>query len=141
MNTTDLNSMSFDKLVPSDSKYLKKEDVPEEKDGGVNLTVRGFKREMIKGDQGDEEKTVMYFAEEGYAPMVLNRTNANRLAIVTGARTAGEARGRKVCVYHDPMVEYGGKLVGGLRIKQPTGATAAPKPAPAADDLDSDIPF
>jgi len=38
MNTTDLNSMTFDQLVPSESKYLRKEDVPEE---GVDLTVRG----------------------------------------------------------------------------------------------------
>jgi len=122
MNTTDLNSLSFDKLVPSESKYLSKEDVPEE---GVDLTVRGFKRETLKGDQGDEEKTILYFTEEHYKPLVLNRTNASRLALVTGAKTAGEARGKKVNVYHDPMIEFGGKLVGGVRLRKPTGAVAA----------------
>ena len=137
MNTTDLNSMTFDQLVPSESKYLRKEDVPEE---GVDLTVRGFKREVIKGDAGDEEKTILYFAEEGYAPMVLNKTNASRLAIATGARTAGEARGKKVSVYCDPMVEYQGKIIGGLRIKKPTGAAAAPKPD-AGGAMEDDIPF
>jgi len=137
MNTTDLNSLSFDKLVPSESKYLSKEDVPEE---GVDLTVRGFKRETLKGDQGDEEKTILYFAEESYKPLVLNRTNASRLALVTGAKTAGEARGRKVNVFHDPMIEFGGKLVGGVRLRKPTGVVTAPK-SDAGGALEDDIPF
>ena len=133
---TDLNSMSFDQLVPSESKYLRKDDVPED---GVDLTVKGFKRETLKGDAGDEEKTILYFAEEGYAPMVLNKTNASRLAIATGVKTAGEARGKKICVYCDPMIEFGGKIVGGLRIKKASGNVA--KPAPKADEFDSEVPF
>ena len=134
---TDLNSMSFDQLVPSESKYLRKDDVPED---GVNLTIKGFKRETLKGDAGDEEKTILYFAEE-YAPMVLNKTNASRLSIATGVKTAGEARGKVVCVYNDPMVEFGGRIVGGLRIKKAL-ATSAPKAAPASSvDPSDDIPF
>ena len=138
MTTQDLNSLSFDRLVPSESKYMRKDDVPEE---GVDLTIRGFKREILKGDEGDEEKTILYFAEEGYAPLVLNRTNANRIAVATGAKTAGEARGKKINVYHDPMIEFGGRIVGGCRIRKATGAAAKVAPAATDDGFDSDVPF
>ena len=134
MTTQDLNSLSFDKLVPSESTYLAKDDVGED---GVDLTIRGFKRETVKGDTGDEHKIVLYFAETGFKPMILNKTNSNRLAIATGVATAGEARGKKVNVYCDPMVEFGGKIVGGLRIRKATGATAPTKSA----DFNDDVPF
>jgi hypothetical protein len=40
-----------------------------------------------------------------------------------------------ICVYSDPMVEFGGRIVGGLRIKKAAAV------APAAPSLDDDIPF
>ena len=120
----DLNTLSFDKLVPKDSKYLTKDDVPE---SGVDLTIRGFKTESVKGDHGDESKVVLYFVEQGYLPMILNQTNSKRIGISTGCASAGEARGKKINVYCDPMVEFGGKIVGGLRIRKATDVPPAPK--------------
>src|ERR1017187_9027146 len=60
MNSQDLNSMSFAQLVPKVSNFLSKEDVGED---GVILTIRGFKTETVKGDNGDEQKVVMHFME------------------------------------------------------------------------------
>jgi hypothetical protein len=114
-----INDMSFDQLVPTDSKYLKKEDVG---DDGVILTIKGFKQEMVKGDNGDEQKVIMYFEEEDYNPMVVNRTNAQLLSIATGAASAGEARGKQVVVYNDPTISFGNKITGGIRIKKVAGA-------------------
>lgn len=135
---SDLNSLSFDELVPSESKYLAKSDVGED---GVILTIKGFHREMVKGDDGDEEKTVLHFVED-VKPMILNRTNAQLLAVVTGAKIAGEAKGKQIVVYNDPTVGFGGKITGGIRIKKIAGTPkpmpAAPKPAGEPDD---DIPF
>lgn len=147
MNTnTDLNAMSFEELVPTVSKYLKQSDVGED---GVILTVRGFKQESLESDDGTtEEKIILYFAEDGYKPMVLNKTNAQLLAKATGAAVAGEARGKQIVVYSDPSVGFGGKLTGGLRIKRVAGAPAAPSaPAKATygrdtfHDFDSGVPF
>lgn len=132
----DINSLSFDRLVPKDSKYLAKDDVGED---GADLTIRGFKTEAVKGDHGDEQKVVLYFVEEGYKPMILNQTNSKRIGISTGAKTAGEAKGKKINVYCDPMIEFGGEIVGGLRIRKPTGAAAAP--APKVDEFNDDVPF
>jgi hypothetical protein len=137
--STDLNSLSFAQLVPTNSNYLKKEDVGED---GVILTIRGFKQETIKGDNGDETKVVMYFAEEGYKPMVLNNTNATILGKITGCQTAGEARGKQIVVYDDPTVSFGGKNTGGLRLKKVQGQPQAPRQAAqAAQSTDSIDPF
>ena len=118
--------MSFAQLVPTNSNYLKKDDVGED---GVILTIAGFKQETLKTDTGDETKVVMYFQEEGYKPMVLNTTNATILGKITGCVTAGEARGKQVVVYDDPSVSFGGKATGGLRLKKVVGSPQSPRVA------------
>ena len=134
---TDINEMTFDELVPSQSKYLAKNDVGED---GLILTIRGFRQEVVKGDDGDEDKVVMYFVED-MKPMILNRTNAALLAGATGVAKAGEAKGKQIVVYNDMSVSFGGRVTGGLRIKRIAGAPKpAPKPAPGSS-LDDEIPF
>jgi hypothetical protein len=128
---TDLNSLNFDQLVPSNSKYLTKDDAGED---GLILTIKGVRLETLKGDDGDEDKVVLHF-EEDVKPMVLNRTNSQLIGIATGAKNAGEAKGKQVVVYNDPTVSFGGKITGGLRIKKVAGA---PKPAPQRT---GDVPF
>lgn len=122
--------MNLDELVKSKSDYLKKEDVGEE---GVNLTIRGFKKVQVEGDNGEEEKIAMFFAEENFKPLLLNITNKNRLKIATGEETVEGVKGKTVNVYNDPYVEFGGKITGGVRIRAAVGA----KPAP----LETDVPF
>jgi hypothetical protein len=110
-------------------------------------TIRGFKMETIKSDEGDEDKVVCYFVED-VKPMVVNRTNSQLIGSATGARTAGESVGKQIVVYNDPSVGFGGKVTGGLRVKRIAGA---PRPAPAAprantqrgpDDFgDDSVPF
>ena len=64
--TTDLDS-----LVTSNSKYMKKEDVPED---GVDLTIKHFTKEVVKGDDGEEQKAAVHFVEDGYKPLLLNQS-------------------------------------------------------------------
>lgn len=128
---SDINSMSFDELVPSKSNYLAKGDVGED---GLILTVKGFRMETIKSDDGDEDKMVMHFMED-VKPMVLNRTNSQLVGVATGAKTAGDAKGKQIIVFNDPTVGFGGKITGGLRIKKVVGA---PRPAPKSREPGSD---
>lgn len=115
-------------LVPKNTKYMSKEDAGED---GVILTVAGFKNEMIGRDGDEEEKVVMSFRED-MKPMVLNSTNAELLALATGATTVDEAIGKRIVVYNDPSIMFGGKRTGGLRIKKLAGA---PRPsAPQHDE-------
>ena len=132
------DDMSFDELVPTESDYLKKEDAGE---GGLILTIAGFSRTTVGKGEDADERTVMHFTEN-VKPMVLNRTNAQLIPVVTGAKTSGAAKGKKIVVYNDPTVPFGNKIVGGLRIRSATGPVAA---APAAPDTGTDpndgIPF
>jgi hypothetical protein len=130
----DINSMTFDSLVPSNSKYLTKDDVGED---GLVLTIKGFRNETIKGDDGEEDKIVLHFVED-VRPMIINRTNSQLIGVCTGAKTAGEARGRQIVVYNDLTVSFGGKITGGLRIKKVAGA---PKQAAPKRDEADDIPW
>ena len=138
-NMTINNDMSFDQLVPKNSNYLAKEDVGED---GVILTIKGFKEETIEGDDGTENKIVMYFMEN-YKPMIINRTNSQLIQMATGARTTGESVGKEIIVYCDPTVGFGGKITGGIRIKKMAQAPRHAAPANKADlsDIDSDVPF
>jgi hypothetical protein len=136
-----LDNLSFDQLVPTNSNFLKKEDVTED---GVILTIKGFRHDVVKDENGqNEQKVVMDFMEHGYKPMVLNSTNSQLLKNATGCTVAGQAKGRKVVVYNDPNVSFGAKVTGGLRIKripgapsqprQPTQVDRAPEPPPITE--------
>ena len=131
----------LDSMVPTQSRYLSKTDLPP---GGATFTVRGFKREMVKGDDGEEQKTVMHFTDSE-KPMILNKVNAELLILATGARTSGEAKGKQVGVWYDPTIMFGARRVGGLRLRAPQAAPAQRQTAPPRendlDDLDSSIPF
>jgi len=131
--------MDLDTLVPSESKYLAKEDVGI---AGVNLTIAKFTRETVGNGKDADERAVLYFSED-YKPMVLNKTNKNRIKHFLNATTAEEVIGKQVNVYNDPDIEYGGEIVGGLRIR---GVKAdvlerAQIPVNPADDPLADIPF
>jgi hypothetical protein len=108
---------SWDNIVPSESKYLKQDDVGEE---GKNLTVKEFGREVLKGDHEDEEKTILHFKED-VKPLVLNKANSKLLARHTGASVPNEAVGKVVNVYANPDIEFGGRITGGIRIRKATG--------------------
>ena len=144
MTTIDDN-MSLDAAVPSESKYLKKEDVGI---GGQNLKIASLSR--IDMNDG-ERKTVLNWTDSTVKPMVLNKTNKNRLAMVLKADTVGELIGKVINVYNDPLVEYGGKMTGGVRIRaeviagQPEGGNMSREQAIDKHGTDSapddDIPF
>lgn len=140
---TDINSLTFDALVPTNSQYLAKSDVGED---GLLVTIKGFRQETIKSDDGEESKAVMHFVEN-VKPMIVNRTNSQLIQVATGAKTAGEARGKKIVVYNDPTVGFGGKITGGLRVRKVQGnPKSAAKPVdernpPPADEFDDPIPF
>ena len=42
------------------------------------VTVKDVKREMVKGPDGSEEETILYFVEN-YKPMIMNATNSKML--------------------------------------------------------------
>jgi hypothetical protein len=119
----DINDMTFNEVMPSESKYLAKGDVDED---GVILTIWKFTLDTIKSDDGDKEKLIMWFKESVYKPLVLNSTNKAILEMTyPECKKIGDYAGKQMVVFADPNVSYGGKLTGGLRLKRIPGAPKA----------------
>jgi len=98
-----------------------------------------FKMAEVGRGQDADMRCIMSF-QEGVKDMVVNKTNMARLKHITGAETTGQARGKQVNVYNDPMVEFGGKLTGGIRIRPVTATAPEQVPPPPTDDM-CDVPF
>lgn len=128
----------------TESKFLKRSDVG----GGKLLTIQQCIQENVaKADAQPEMKWCLIF-EETDKPMVLNKTNAELVAMIANERNSDNWGGVKVVLYDDPSISYGGKLVGGIRVRAPRGASSqrAPVAKPPTnqlpdDEVDPDIPF
>lgn len=125
------------------SKFLKKEDFDEDR----VMTIKGVKLEDMPGDSG-QQKWVLYFREEPKG-LAMSVTTIRVLEQAYGS-DSDHWIGNRVMVYVDPNVTFGGKVVGGLRLRTPKVKKVAAPPPPdefgttgttGADDFDDDIPF
>ena len=103
----------------------------------VNVAKEGVEPEM---------KFALHFVELE-KPMVLNSTNGQIIAAITGSEETDAWVGKKIVLYNDPNVSFGGKLTGGIRCRAPkAGSVVADAkqgaPAPAAPvESDDSCPF
>lgn len=102
----------------SGSQYLKQDDVPE---AGKTVTIEAFERRVIEGRNGepDRQKICVKFKEFDKW-LVLNSTNGDAIRIHTNTRQPVESVGKQIELYVDPNVAFGGKIVGGIRIRPVT---------------------
>ena len=125
-----------------DSKYLKQSDV--EDDMTVKVEKVGKANVAREGDE-PEYKWLIRF--EGIKkPMVLNSTNIKRLAKACDSDDTDEWIGKTVVLYVDPDVEFGGNVVGGLRIKAAkkevqTRSVPPKNTSGPMGDMNDDVPF
>lgn len=115
---------NIDEAIPSKSNYMKKEDVGEQ---GRDLVIKDFKHEDIGRDGDSETKLVIYWTDPSYKPMVCNKENGQRLKMALKTDDMDLMIGKAVNVYSDPFVAFGGKTVGGIRIRSTQLAANAPK--------------
>jgi hypothetical protein len=97
------------------AKYLKKEDIP----SPVNTSILWIKKEEVTAPgKGTEKRLVLYFdgLKKG---LVLNRTNAEALLEITGTDDTENWGDTPVQLWVDPDVTYGGKKIGGIRMRKP----------------------
>jgi hypothetical protein len=120
-----------------ESKFLKKEDVGR----GVLGTISGCDQMNVAMEgAGQELKWCLHFRELE-KPLVLNSTNIQLCAQICGSEDTDDWKGKSIVLYVDPNVSYGGKLIGGIRIRAPKpGAVTAPPP-PSQPVYADDIPF
>lgn len=127
--------MNIDSAFPSN--YLKASDLG---DATPIVTIDRVEIEAI--GRNKEMKPVLYFSgkEKG---VVLNKTNANKIAQLVGSRDTNDWKGCQVRLYATET-EFGGETVECIRIKGAgTAATVQRQtPEPVTTTLsDDDIPF
>lgn len=98
------------------SRYISKEDVATP----IRATIDTVRFDTIKGDTADEDKPVIYF-RDGVKPMILNNTNWMTIEDAYGPESDNWT-GKTIELYCDPGVMFGGKRVGGVRVRVPNGA-------------------
>lgn len=133
------------------SKFLTRADVGP----GMLVTIRQITQSDVAKEGAPEELRWCLHFDEAEKPMVLNSTNGQIIAGITKSEETDNWSGHKIVLYDDPNVSFGGKLVGGIRVRAPrqpkpaaVPAKAAPKPAPDPYDAqpeappdDSEVPF
>jgi len=123
--------------------FLKQEDLQGK---AVKVLIAGVEMEEVKNpDSGKNEmKLVMHFAGKDKA-LILNRTNCEAMEAICGTDDYGAWVGHPIILFTDPTVKFGGKTVGGLRLRAINGpAVVVPPPPPpvVAEDFDDEtIPF
>ena len=105
---------SYKKFV-GNATYLKKEDLSEP----LNTALLWVKEEKVTAPgKGTKTRLVAYF-ERLSKGLVLNTANAEALAELTGTDDYEKWADTPVQLYVDPDVTYGGKKIGGIRIRKP----------------------
>ncbi len=89
--------------------YLKKEDVGQPQ---VVTLIDVYEDEL----PGESRKKLIAKFEQFAKPMVLNTTNIKRFVKMFGTTDTGQWRG-EVTLYVDHDIEFGGKTVGGIRVR------------------------
>jgi hypothetical protein len=84
-----------------------------------------------------ELKWALHF-EKLEKPLIMNSTNAAIIAKATGSEDTDDWVGHKVVLFKDDNVSFGGKLVGGIRVRAPKKMVTktAPKPKPPIEQED-----
>ncbi len=122
--------------------FLKQEDLQGK---AVRVVIASVGLDDVKEDSGATvKKLLMHFVGKDKT-LILNRTNCEALESIIGTDDYGAWVGHSVVLFTDPTVRFGGKTVGGLRIRAVNGvAPVAPPPPPVttSDDVfDDEIPF
>ena len=116
-------------------KYLKREDLTTEGEAFKVVSVTLTSLELGDGEQ--EKKWVLVL--DGLKPLILNATNIRRCVAAFQTQETDEWIGQKIVAYDDPEIEFGGKVVGGVRLRAVPKRSGKSKAAPRVDD--SEIPF
>ena len=128
--------MNIDSAFPSN--YLKASDLG---DAQPVVTIERVEVEPI--GRNKEIKPVLYFAgkEKG---LVLNKTNAKKIAELTGSKDTDDWSGCQIRIYATET-EFGGETVECIRVKAAGKSKPKPQPEPEPDPvdelMDDSIPF
>jgi hypothetical protein len=112
-------------------KYLKREELTEE--GSPHAVVTVEQQSVLNPDGTTDDKWVLMLSD--LKPMIMNATNIRIAVAAFGTAETDEWIGKRIIVYDDPQIEFGGKVVGGVRLR------AMPKKRATKKADDDEAPF
>lgn len=128
--------MSFTASEFTTKQGLKADEVKAK--GPYRAEITGARIATFEKDGKNERKPELLLRVNGEErSLILNKTNLAILAGTFGDASAGWI-GKMIGLVHDPAVSYGGKLIGGIRVKVPT---ARPPAQPVVPLAPADDPF
>lgn len=104
------------------SNFLTRADVG----AGILVTISNMTQENVAKAGAPEELRWCLHFQETEKPMVCNSTNGQIIAGICKSEETDNWVGNKIVLYDDPNVSFGGRLVGGIRVRAPRNQ--APKP-------------
>lgn len=119
------------------STYVGKDDLEQP----TVLTIGNVVQEEIESDGTVKLKAVMHFTERDAKPWIVNAGNWMTIEDVYGEES-DDWTGKRVELFVDATVMFGGKRVGGVRVRIPAGtapAQAPQHPAPQEQVAEIDI--
>lgn len=114
------------------SNYLKAADLGKAR---PVVTIAGIRSDKL----GDDDRRILSFKGKD-KEMVLNRTNWNMIAEITGQDDDDNWVGHQIQLYV-ARVDYQGKRVDAIRVDYPPKGHQAPPPPPPVEDDDESVPF
>ena len=129
-----------------ESRFITQHEV----DPPVLATIKRFEEINVAKPGAEPETRWCVWFKEMDKPMTLNSTNGQMLYIINGKDPNGDedltefAIGTQLVLYRDPNISFGGRVMGGIRIRAPKAGFQSqnanvPQSVPPVDD--SDIPF
>lgn len=117
-----------------ESRFVTQQEV----DPPVLVTISGWAQTNVAKEGADPEyRYVLKFLEMD-KPMTLNSTNGQLIAAITGSEEFDGWKGKKIVLYRDKTISFGGRMCGGIRVRAPKSSYQEPEPPAPTDD---DIPF
>jgi hypothetical protein len=95
------------------SKFLKKEDC----DPPIQVTIKEVREENVGLEEEEKMRWVMFFYEIDKG-LVLNVENGDLLTEIIGSDDSDNWLGHKIELWSNPNIKFGGKKVGGVRIRE-----------------------
>ena len=115
------------------SNFITKTDVGK----GILVTIIGCKEYNVAKDGAEPDLRWALIFDEIDKPFICNVTNGELIKQIAGTGNLDDWKGTKIVLYNEPNILFGGKMVGGIRVRAPKPDYQAPEQPPK----DENIPF
>ena len=95
------------------SNYISKSDVGK----GLLLTIKNYEKKNV--GIGKQDVQFVFYFDEHVKGLILKPTNGKLIANIVGSADFDDWIGKKIVLFIDPTIEFGGEVKGGIRVRAP----------------------